>query len=137
MGVNVMCMCTDSPIEDDAPNGKKVSIEILKESYKELNPQKIKDSLSSFLPDTPGKLIVVMHIVVNCYRDCVCVCIIMDIGEFDSTDFSETKLRHLLDQRLFNKEFLPLSGHALLGFRLLPGPVSLSNFAYSCTVHSF
>lgn len=68
------------------------------------------------------------------------MCIIMDIhvGEFDSTDFSETKLRHLLDQRLFNnKEFLPLSGHALLGFRLLPGPVSLSNFAYSCTVHSF
>ena len=39
-------------------------------------------------------------------------------------DSSETKLQHLLEQRMIgNKEFHPLSGHALLGFRLLPGPV--------------
>ena len=46
-------------------------------------------------------------------------------GEFDSMDSSGTKLQHLLEQRVIgNKEFHPLSGHALLGFRLLPGPVS-------------
>ena len=46
-------------------------------------------------------------------------------GEFDSIDSTNTKLRNLLDQRLIgNREFHLLSGHALLGFRLLPGPVS-------------
>ncbi len=33
-------------------------------------------------------------------------------------------LKHLLEQRAIgNREFLPLSGQALLGFRLLPGAV--------------
>lgn len=62
-------------------------------------------------------------------------------GEFDSADSTETKLRHLLDQRLIgNKEFHLLSGHALLGFRLLPGPVSETLYlitAPSSTLCSF
>ena len=102
--------------EEDGDNVKKVSVEILEESYKELNSRKIKDSLSSFLPDMPGtilsKLLYALH---HWY---------VNAGEFDTADSTETKLRHLLDQRIINREFHPLSGHALLGFRLLPGPVS-------------
>ena len=50
-------------------------------------------------------------------------------GEFDSNESSDTKLKNLLDQRpMGSKEFHPLSGHALLGFRLLPGPVSCNPY---------
>lgn len=48
------CHGVDPPQEEDGDGVKKVSIEILEESYKELNSRKIKDSLSSFLPDMPG-----------------------------------------------------------------------------------
>ncbi len=41
-------------MEDDNGSTKKASIEMLEESYKQLNARKIKDSLSSFLPDIPG-----------------------------------------------------------------------------------
>lgn len=89
---------TDPLGEGDGGGVQKASFETLEDHYKELNSRKIKDSLSSFLPDIPG--------------------------EFDSIDSTDTKLRHLLDQRLIgNKEFHSLSGHALLGFRLLPGPL--------------
>lgn len=47
---------TDPPHEEGGDSVKKVSIEILEESYKELNARKIKDSLSSFLPDMPGTM---------------------------------------------------------------------------------
>ena len=54
----------------------------------------------------------------------MCACV---SGEFDSMDSQDTTLRHLLEQRLVaRKDFHPLSGHALLGFRLLPGAVSSS-----------
>lgn len=47
------------------------------------------------------------------------------VGEFDSMDSQDTSLRHLLEQRLVSRrDFHPLSGQALLGFRLLPGAVS-------------
>jgi hypothetical protein len=46
------------------------------------------------------------------------------LGDFDSTGSTNTMLKHLLEQRAIgNREFLPLSGQALLGFRLLPGAV--------------
>ena len=46
------------------------------------------------------------------------------LGDFDSTGATNTMLKHLLEQRTIgNREFLPLSGQALLGFRLLPGAV--------------
>ena len=78
-----------------------MSLSGLEQTFKDLNSHKIKDSLSSFLPHIPG--------------------------EFDRPpDTPDTMLRHLLDQRTIGgKEFSPLSGQALLGFRLLPGPVSL------------
>lgn len=44
----------EPPHEEDGDNVRKVSVEILEESYKELNSRKIKDSLSSFLPNMPG-----------------------------------------------------------------------------------
>lgn len=43
------------PTEENEGTMKKVSIEVLEESYKELNSRKIKDSLGSFLPDIPGR----------------------------------------------------------------------------------
>ena len=50
----------------------------------------------------------------------------MSIGDFDSTGSTNTMLKHLLEQRTIgNREFLPLSGQALLGFRLLPGAVRI------------
>lgn len=52
----MMCwlLCIDPPQEADNGGAQKPSIEILEENYKELNSRKIKDSLSSFLPDIPG-----------------------------------------------------------------------------------
>ena len=48
------------------------------------------------------------------------------LGDFDSTGSTNSMLKHLLEQRTIgNREFLPLSGQALLGFRLLPGAVRL------------
>ena len=48
------------------------------------------------------------------------------LGDFDSTGSTNTMLKHLLEQRTIgNREFLPLSGQALLGFRLLPGAVRI------------
>ena len=44
----------EAPVEDDEDHSKKASIEMLEESYKQLTARKIKDSLSSFLPDMPG-----------------------------------------------------------------------------------
>ena len=77
-------------------SSNRVSLNDLKHSFKDLNSQQIKDSLSSFLPQIPG--------------------------EFDRVP--DTMLRHLLEQRTIGgKDFSPLSGQALLGFRLLPGPV--------------
>ena len=68
-------------------------------SFKDLESQQTKDSLSSFLPHIPG--------------------------EFDRMP-PDTMLRQLLEQRsIGGKNFSPLSGQALLGFRLLPGPVSI------------
>lgn len=113
------CISIDPPQESDNSGVRKASIEILEDHYKELNSRKIKDSLSSFLPDIPGTC--------YCLKLCICYGTVhgCGVGEFDSIDSTETKLRHLLDQRVIgNKEFHPLSGHALLGFRLLPGPVS-------------
>ena len=49
-----MCLL-ELPREEDNTSVKNVSVEILEDSYKELNSRKIKDSLSSFLPDMPGK----------------------------------------------------------------------------------
>lgn len=50
-----MTVCSlDPPAEEESGNQKKASIETLEQSYKELNSRKIKDSLSSFLPDVPG-----------------------------------------------------------------------------------
>ena len=49
-----VCTHVEAPVEDDDNTTKKPSIEMLEESYKELNSRKIKDSLSSFLPDIPG-----------------------------------------------------------------------------------
>lgn len=51
------------------------------------------------------------------------------VGDFDSVSPPDTMLRHLLDQRTVGgKEFAPLSGQALLGFRLAPGPVSVHTY---------
>lgn len=89
---------TEPPLEEDSESTKeKASLEVVEHSYKELNTRKIKDSLSSFLPDIPG--------------------------EFDSDEpIPDTTLRGLIDRPpIGGKEFLPLSGQALLGFRLLPG----------------
>lgn len=84
-------------------SNEKLSLSDIEQSFKELTSHKIKDSLSSFLPHIPGEL----------------------DRPLDSPD---TMLRHLLEQRnIGGKEFSPLSGQALLGFRLLPGPVSVSN----------
>lgn len=114
---HLLCVCLVEVIAQDGDSDtKKTSIEMLEESYKQLNARKVKDSLSSFLPDMPGERCVLL------------MCIVIPgcglTGEFDSMDSPETKLQHLLEQRVIgNKEFHPLSGHALLGFRLLPGPV--------------
>ena len=51
------------------------------------------------------------------------------LGDFDSSASTNSMLKHLLEQRTIgNREFLPLSGQALLGFRLLPGPVRCKEF---------
>ena len=91
---------TEPPKDENTDSKEKLSLSGLEQTFKDLNSHKIKDSLSSFLPHIPG--------------------------EFDRPpDTTDTMLRHLLDQRTIGgKEFSPLSGQALLGFRLLPGPVS-------------
>ena len=87
----------EPPSEGDVGSSNRVSPNDLKDSFKDLDSQQIKDSLSSFLPQVPG--------------------------EFDRVP--DTMLRQLLEQRTIGgKDFSPLSGQALLGFRLLPGPVS-------------
>jgi hypothetical protein len=79
-------------------NKERASLGLLQEAYTELNSRKIKDPLSSFLPDIPG--------------------------EFDSSEPPGTMLLDLVEHKpIGGKEFLPLSGQALLGFRLLPGPL--------------
>ena len=88
---------TDPPSEGEMENSNKVSLSNLEGSFKDLDSQQVKDTLSSFLPHIPG--------------------------EFDR--MPDTMLRQLLEQRTIGgKDFSPLSGQALLGFRLLPGPVS-------------
>ncbi|XP_064392050.1 uncharacterized protein LOC135339729 [Halichondria panicea] len=87
---------SDPPIEGELENSNKVSLNNLEGSFKDLDSQQVKDTLSSFLPHIPG--------------------------EFDR--MPDTMLRQLLEQRTIGgKEFSPLSGQALLGFRLLPGPL--------------
>lgn len=82
--------------EEDVGNKSRVSLNDLEHSFKDFGSQQIKDSLSSFLPNVPG--------------------------EFDR--MPDTMLRQLLEQRTIGgKDFAPLSGQALLGFRLLPGPL--------------
>ncbi|CAI7993071.1 Mediator of RNA polymerase II transcription subunit 19 [Geodia barretti] len=77
---------------------EKASLDQLQKAYTELNSRKIKDPLSSFLPDIPG--------------------------EFDSAEPPGTTLLDLVENKpIGGKEFHGLSGQALLGFRLLPGPL--------------
>ena len=60
------------------------------------------------------------------------------LGDFDSTGTTNTMLKHLLEQRTIgNREFLPLSGQALLGFRLLPGAVRIFFFFFNCKATFF
>ncbi len=104
------CFPTDPPIEGELENSNKVSLNNLEGSFKDLDSQQVKDTLSSFLPHIPG--------------------------EFDR--MPDTMLRQLLEQRTIGgKEFSPLSGQALLGFRLLPGPVSAQySLSHDCnTAH--
>lgn len=77
---------------------ERASLNSLQKAYNELNSRKIKDPLSSFLPDIPG--------------------------DFDSAEPSGTMLLDLVEHKpIGGKEFHTLSGQALLGFRLLPGPL--------------
>ena len=50
----IMSCAIDPPQGGDSDGVQKAAIEILEDHYKELNSRKIKDSLSSFLPDIPG-----------------------------------------------------------------------------------
>ncbi len=50
----IIALYLDPPQEGDGGGAQKASIEVLEHHYKELNSRKIKDSLSSFLPDIPG-----------------------------------------------------------------------------------
>lgn len=49
-----MSCAIDPPQGSDNAGMQSAAIEILEDHYKELNSRKIKDSLSSFLPDIPG-----------------------------------------------------------------------------------
>lgn len=96
-GYLYLCNRRKDPQLSEGGNGKqKPSMEVLQQSYKALNSRKLKESLSSFLPDIPG--------------------------DFDSVETPETTLRGLIDHPpVGGAEFLPLNGQALLGFRLVPG----------------
>ena len=45
----------EPPSEEGEGGKEKASLELLQQDYGDLNSRKIKDSLSSFLPDIPGK----------------------------------------------------------------------------------
>ena len=70
-----------------------------------------------------------IHVYMYMYTSMVHVHVLTSsaiLGDFDSTGSTNTMLKHLLEQRAIgNREFLPLSGQALLGFRLLPGAVRI------------
>ena len=44
----------EPPSEEGEGGREKASLELLQHDYNDLNTRKIKDSLSSFLPDIPG-----------------------------------------------------------------------------------
>ena len=44
----------EPPLEEGEGGKEKASLELLQHDYNDLNTRKIKDSLSSFLPDIPG-----------------------------------------------------------------------------------
>ena len=44
----------EPPSEEGEGGKEKASLELLQHDYNDLNTRKIKDSLSSFLPDIPG-----------------------------------------------------------------------------------
>ena len=92
-----LCNRRKDVLFSESGNGKpKPSMEVLQQSYKALNSRKLKETLSSFLPDIPGDL--------------------------DSVDIPDTTLRGLIDHPpVGGADFLPLNGQALLGFRLVPG----------------
>ena len=61
----------EPPSEEGEGGKEKASLELLQHDYDDLNTRKIKDSLSSFLPDIPGKLTVFtdlqLSVIVNNY----------------------------------------------------------------------
>jgi len=72
----------------------------LEHSYHKFTSKKVKDELSAFLPNLPGNI---------------------DLA--GSQDNSS--LRSLIEKPpITGRELIPLSGHALVGFRLHPGPLS-------------
>ena len=54
----LVCVCVFTAAPEEAGSGAmhKPSFQVLEGHYKELNARKIKDSLSSFLPDMPGEV---------------------------------------------------------------------------------
>jgi len=72
----------------------------LEHSYHKFTSKKVKDELSAFLPNLPGN--------------------IDTPGSHDNSS-----LRSLIDKPpITGRELIPLSGHALSGFRLHPGPLA-------------
>lgn len=49
-------------MEEEEGGKEKASLELLQHNYNDLNTRKIKDSLSSFLPDIPGTYIISSHV---------------------------------------------------------------------------
>ena len=136
----------EPPVEEREREKEKASLEFVEKSYQELNSKKIKDSLSSFLADIPGQILSpsLAH-----HHSCVLLspspqanliqltlqiqCKLNNASPphpscfMNSPPSSSFRLRHLIDHRpIGGKEFLPLSGQALLGFRLLPGAVRIT-----------
>lgn len=50
----VFLLNLEPPSEEGEGGREKASLELLQHDYNDLNTRKIKDSLSSFLPDIPG-----------------------------------------------------------------------------------
>ncbi|XP_070572997.1 mediator of RNA polymerase II transcription subunit 19-like [Ptychodera flava] len=76
-----------------------VSYHGLEQSYNKFCSKKVKEQLSAFLPNLPG--------------------MIDTVGSQDNSS-----LRSLIEkQPILGKEFIPLSGPSLAGFRLHPGPI--------------